>query len=70
MSDLPTDVKHTIDNFRARLNELEALLQPFLSDNEENLLQHLNAHDAAKLNMTLAYALSTLFASTVYTMNS
>lgn len=70
MTDLPTDVKHTIDNFRAQLGELETLLHPFLSDNEDNLLSRLNTHDTAKLNLTLAYAMSTLFASTLMMTNS
>jgi hypothetical protein len=60
MDELPTDVKHTIANFDAKLAELETLLTPFLSE-EKNLLPRLNPLDTAKLNLTVSYAITTLF---------
>ena len=60
MNELPTDVKHTIANFDAKLAELETLLTPFLNE-EKNLLPRLNPLDTAKLNLTVSYAITTLF---------
>lgn len=65
MADLPTDVKHTLANFDAKISELEALLAPFLKE-EKNLFPRLDAMDTAKLNLTVSYAITTLFSRTCY----
>ena len=66
MDELPTDMKHTVANFEAKLTELEALLAPFLNE-EKSLLPRLSPLDLAKLNLTVSYAITTLFSSTYYT---
>lgn len=60
---LPTDMKHAIENFDSKLGELESVLAPFLSE-EKSLLPRLSALDTAKLNLTVSYAIATLFART------
>lgn len=61
--DLPVETKHAIENFDYKLNELEAVLEPFLND-EKSLLPRLSPLDTAKLNLTVSYAIATLFART------
>lgn len=63
---LPTEVKHAIENFDAKLNELEEVLTPFLNE-EKSLLPRLNSLDTAKLNLTVSYSIASLFACTRYT---
>lgn len=61
--ELPTEVKHAIENFDEKLSDLESVLAPFLSE-EKALLQRLSPLDTAKMNLTVSYAIATLFACT------
>ena len=60
MDELPTEMRHTIANFDAKITELETLLAPFLQE-EKNLLSRLSPMDRARLNLTVAYAISSIF---------
>jgi hypothetical protein len=63
MEELPTEMRHTITNFDAKITELEALLAPFLAE-EKSLLPRLSPTDTARLNLTVAYAISSIFSRT------
>jgi hypothetical protein len=65
MAELPGEVQQSIDDLEGKLNELDKLLQPVFDVDFQSLLQTLSPHEQAKLHITMAYALNTLFYSTL-----
>eukprot|EP01126_Amoeba_proteus_P020834 TRINITY_DN2114_c0_g2_i1.p1 TRINITY_DN2114_c0_g2~~TRINITY_DN2114_c0_g2_i1.p1 ORF type:complete len:161 (-),score=39.38 TRINITY_DN2114_c0_g2_i1:95-577(-) len=61
MEALPQDLQENIQTFETKLQELENLLQPFFEVEMNERLSSMAPHDAARMNITIAYALNSLF---------
>lgn len=61
--ELPQEVQDSIDQFESKLNELEKLMAPVFKADFHTLLSQLTPLEAAKMHVTMAYALNTLFYS-------
>eukprot|EP01126_Amoeba_proteus_P020832 TRINITY_DN2114_c0_g1_i1.p1 TRINITY_DN2114_c0_g1~~TRINITY_DN2114_c0_g1_i1.p1 ORF type:complete len:112 (+),score=20.36 TRINITY_DN2114_c0_g1_i1:13-348(+) len=66
MEALPQDLQENIQTFETKLQELENLLQPFFEVEMNERLSSMAPHDAARMNITIAYALNSLFYSTSF----
>ncbi|KAM9946739.1 hypothetical protein ACTFIY_002671 [Dictyostelium cf. discoideum] len=60
-SDLPADIKQDITNFENVLDKLESQLEPFFKVPLKEHQASLTPIENAKLNITVAYALNSLF---------
>jgi exosome complex protein LRP1 len=61
--ELPEDVKQQLEKFEAAVASVEAGLEPLLLANRRELEQALSPVERAKVHVTLANAVSTLFCS-------
>ncbi|EGC30095.1 hypothetical protein DICPUDRAFT_158214 [Dictyostelium purpureum] len=60
-SDLPSDIQQDINNFENVLDKLESQLESFFKVPLKEHQQSLSPIESAKLNITIAYALNSLF---------
>ena len=62
---MPAELANTLDTFEKALAGVEAALQPLLATNMEDFLATAKPADKARVEVMAAYALSSLFYSTV-----
>ncbi|KAJ6247198.1 sun-cor steroid hormone receptor co-repressor [Anaeramoeba flamelloides] len=58
---LPQEILESLQNFESSLNECEKTLQPILSHSLTEISSTLNPLEQAKLNMSLAYTINSLY---------
>jgi len=63
--DMPAELANALDTFEKALAGVEAALQPLLVTNMEDFLATAKPADKARVEVIAAYALSSLFYSTV-----
>lgn len=66
---LPDDVKEQLERFEAALGSVERGLEPLLAADRRELEAHLTPLERAKVHITLANAVSTLFCSASPTLD-
>ena len=66
---LPDDVKEQLERFEAALGSVERGLEPLLAADRRELEAHLTPVERAKVHITLANAVSTLFCSASPTLD-